>query len=268
MSRIVVDLQSQSEKSATGKEFEANSRGFASNTVAPKTPKKRRLWLKILLVLASLLLFGAVAAGIAGYWWWTNLQKSPAYSLALLIDAARKDDQPTVEQFLDTNAVIDDFVPQITEKATERYGRGFPPQVVAKATKQLQPLLQQILPQIKEIAKREIPRIIKERAAVAPEVSPAVLAMGLERIVNIEQNSDTATVTAELQSRTVELKMQRNGDRWQIVGAKDEALADKIADQVAQKVLATVTQRQTAGKPISNKDLIDDITRQIQQIIP
>ncbi|MEP6925820.1 MAG: hypothetical protein ABI954_15240 [Pyrinomonadaceae bacterium] len=269
MSRIVVNLQSEPEKAAsTGRQPSSNYGSFVPNTVAPKPKKKRRLFLKILLVLGGLLLLGAVIATVAGYWWWANLQKSPAYSLALLVDAARKDDKQTVEQFLDTNAIVDDFVPQVTEKATERYGRGFPPQVVAKATQQLQPLVQQVLPQIKETAKREIPLIIKEKAKNAPEVSPMVLAVGLGRLINVEQNGDLATIKANLQSRPVELKMQRAGDRWKVVGARDDALADKIADQVAQKVQAIIIQRQTGGKPVSNKDLIDDITRQIQQIIP
>lgn len=269
MSRIVVNLQSESEKGQAPNQFNSKPAVFAQQTTAPQPKKKRRLLFKILLALGGLLLLAAVIGAAAGYWWWTNLQKSPAYSLALLIDAARKDDQQKVEQFLDTDAVIDDFVPQITEKATERYGRGFPPPVVAKATQQLQPLLRQVLPQIKEIARREIPRIIKEKAQAAPQASPVVLAIGLGRVITVEQIGDTANITANIQSsRVVAFRMRRNGDRWQIVAAKDEALADKIADQVAQKVLAIVTQRQTAGKTVSNKDLIDDITRQIQQIIP
>ncbi len=268
MSKIVVNLQPEPEKAVAAGQSRSSSQTFAPSAIAVKPKKKRRLFLKILLVLGGLLVAAAIVGAVAGYWWWTNLQKSPAYSLALLVDAARKDNKPNVEKYLDTDAVVDDFVPQVTEKATERYGRGFPPQVVAKATQQLQPLLQQVLPQIKETAKREIPQIIKEKAKSAPDVSPWVLAVGLGRVINVVQTGDTATVKADLQSRPVEIKMQRTGDRWKIVGAKDDQLADKIADQVAQKVQAIVIQRQTGGKPISNKDLIDDITRQIQQLIP
>jgi hypothetical protein len=268
MSRIVVNLQPESERAVSSGQSRTNPSSFAPNTIASKPKKKRGLFLKLLLVLMCLLLVGTVVGAVAGYWWWTNLQKSPAYSLALLVDASRIDDKQSVEQFLDTNAIVDDFVPQVTEKAKERYGRGFPPQVVAKATQQLQPLLQQALPQIKEAARREIPLIIKEKAKAAPQVSTWVLAAGLGRVINVEQTGDTATVKADLQSRPVELKMQRTGDRWKVIGAKDDELADKIADQVAQKIQAIIIQRQTGGKPISNKDLVDDITKQIQQLIP
>lgn len=268
MSKIVVNLQPEPEQAVSAERSRSGASSFAANARATKPKRKRSLFFKILLILGGLLFVAAIGGAIAGYWWWTNLQKSPAYSLALLVDAARKDNKPSVEQFLDTNAIVDDFVPQVTEKAAGRYGRGFPPQVVAKATQQIQPMLQQVLPQIKETAKREIPLIIKEKAKAAPEVSPWIMAIGLERLINIEQTGDTAIVKANLQSRPVELKMQRTGERWKVVGAKDDELADKIADQVAQKILALVNQRQTTGKPISNKDLIDDITKQIQQIIP
>ena len=268
MSKFVVDLQPKAEQAAPAGRQPLSKTAYAAHTSSPLPKRKRGLFFKILLSLGGLLFVAAIIVAVGGYWWWTNLEKSPAYSLALLVDAARKDDKPTIEKFLDTNAVVDSFVPQVTAKATERYGRGFPPLVVAKATQQLQPLLLQALPQIKEIARREIPQVIKEKAKIAPDVSPFVLAIGLGRIINVEQTGDTAIVKAEVQARAVEIKMQRNGDRWKIVGAKDDALADKIADQVAQKVLALVNQRQTTGKPISNKDVVEDITRQIQQLIP
>ena len=238
--------------------------------VAQPVKKKRRgILIKILLVLGVLILLAAIAAGIGGYWWWTSLQKSQAYSLALLIDAARKDEKAEVEKYLDTNAVVDDFVPQIMEKAKERYGRGFPPAQVQQATQRAQTLLQTALPGIKERAKQEIPRLIRDRAKSVPEsVSPWILAMVIGRVIKVEQNGDTATVKTELQARQVELKMQKNGDRWKIVGLKDDALADTIANNVAQKILEIVNQRQTSGKKPIGKDLIKELENQIQLSIP
>jgi hypothetical protein len=123
--------------------------------------KKGSIIKKILVVTGILLVLGVLAGGIAGYLWWTNLQRRPAYSLALLIDAARRDNKPQVEQLFDTNAVVDDFVLQVIDKAKERYGRGFPPQVVARATQLLTP----ILPAVKDRAKQEIPRNHSRKSA-------------------------------------------------------------------------------------------------------
>lgn len=261
MSKIRVDLQPKPENIAPATNgMRPNAPAFIPQPVGAKPKKKRRIFLKILLALFVLLLIGAVALAGIGYWWWTSVQKSPQYSIALLVDAARKDDQKQIDQLVDTNAVVDDFVPQITAKAKERYGRGFPPQVVQRAEAMLQPLI----PAIKERARKEVPRLIREKAQAVPEVSPFVLAVGIGRAVTVEETGDNATLKAELQNRAVELKMKRSGtDRWQIVGVKDDFLADKIADEVAQKILAIVNQKQTGGKKTSPADLIKDIEKQI-----
>jgi len=249
--RIVVNLQNSANKSAP------QASPTFSNT-PNQSPKKKGGCGKVLLILGILLLLAVTGVGIYGYFWWSSLYKSPAYSLASLIDAARKDDKPAVETYLDTNAVIDDFVPQVEQKATERYGRNFPPEVVKKAKDMLQPLL----PVVKERAKIEIPRIIKEKSQIAPQVSPFWMSIGIGRVVNISESGDTATVTSDLQGRPFELKMKRNGDKWQVIALKDDVLADKIANEIAQRVLQEAAKK---GKTASGKTM-EDIKRQIEQL--
>jgi hypothetical protein len=222
--------------------------------------KKGSLFKKILAVFGILLFLGILAGGVGGYLWWTNLERSPAYSLALLVEAARRDDKAQIEQLFDTNAVVDDFVPQVVDKAKERYGRGFPPQVVSRATQLLTP----ILPAVKERAKQEIPRIIREKAQLAPEVSPWIFATGLKRVANVQETGDKTIVQAEVQNRKFELEMQRAGTRWKVVKIKDDVLADKIAEDVAQKILAIANKRQVAGQKQPSKELLEEIKRQIQ----
>jgi hypothetical protein len=252
--RIVVNLQNPATESAP-----PNAAPGFSNTPA-QSPKKKGGCGKILLILGVLLLLVLMGAGIYGYFWYSSLYKSPAYSLASLIDAARKDDQPKVETYLDTNAVIDDFVPQVEQKATERYGRNFPPEVVKRAKDMLQPLL----PAVKERARTEIPRIIKEKSQIAPQVSPFWMSIGIGRVVNISEAGDEATVTSDLQNRPFELKMRRSGDKWQVVALKDDLLADKIANEIAQRLLQEAAKK--PGKPGAGKNTIEDIKRQIEQL--
>ena len=52
----------------------------------------------------SLALFAGIGA-IGGYFYWRSLQDTPQYSLALIIDAARRDDQTTIDQLVDSDAV-------------------------------------------------------------------------------------------------------------------------------------------------------------------
>ena len=104
-------------------------------------PQKPSILLKLLKIVGFVLLAVLVIGGIAGFVYWRNLKKTPQYSLALLVDAARRDDQKTIDELVDTDAVIDDFVPQITDKAVELYGRGLAPATIQKIAQAAAPFL-------------------------------------------------------------------------------------------------------------------------------
>lgn len=269
MSKITVNL----EQPSTGNAPQKNApKAFGSspapmpNDAAPKSKSRRGLLGKILLVLGVLILLGGVAAAAGGYWWWTSLQKSPAYSLALLVDGARKDEPQTIEKYFDTNAVVEDFVSQLKDKTKERYGRGAPAAQLQQATLMFEKMLPEILPQIKKAAAQRIPQIIKEKAASAPQMSPWMMAAGIGRVATIEQSGDTATVKTEFQARQVELKMQKSGTTWKIVSVKDDVLADQIAEQVTQKVLAILSKKPGGLSKMPDKKTIEEIKKQLEQI--
>lgn len=261
--RIVINLDPPKIAPNAAGKTSASAPKFSSNSEPEIRPKKRGRLGRILLILGALLILVLLGVGIAGYFWWSNLQRSPSYSLALLIAAAHKDDKAGIDKMLDTNAVVDKFIPQITEKATEKYGRGFPPAVIARA-KQLIP---QVTPIIAERARAEIPRLIKEKAQAAKDYSPWLMAIGISRVVTVKENGDDATVTATLNERPVELIMRRDGANWKVIGVKDEALADKITEEIAQKILQIANQKQT-GKNPNNQKLIEQITKELQIIKP
>ncbi len=264
--RIIVNLEeSQTAQQASPRQTVSS---LTSDPMASKPKKRRGILGKILLALGALLLVSGVLAAIGGYWWWSNLQKSPTYSLALLVDAARNDDHKTVEQLLDTNAVVDNFVPQVKEKANERYGRSFPPDKVKRAEQLLTQYLMPILPGVKERAKQEVPRVIKERTQSLPQVSPWIMTAGINRLVSVEENGDTAIVKGSLQNREVELTMQRVSEveRWKIIAVKEPVMADQIAEEVAQKILATLNKKNGDAKSQS-KNTIEDLRKQIEDIV-
>ena len=53
---------------------------------------------------------------VVGFFYWQSIKTTPQYSLALLVDAARRDDQAEIDKLVNVDAVVDDFVPQITDK--------------------------------------------------------------------------------------------------------------------------------------------------------
>jgi hypothetical protein len=222
---------------------------------------KRR---KILKIVAGAVLVLLVAGGIAGYFYWQNLKKTPQYSLALLVDAARRDDQKTIDEVINTNAVVDDFMPQITGKAIELYGRGLPPETISRISLIAQP----VMPAIKERARDALPKMIRDKTAKFQNIPFWAMAAGAERYLEIRIEGDIAYVKSKIPDRPLEVIMRRNGEKWQIVGVKDEELATRIAEKVGQSIiaLASKTGVNAAGERLGIKNL-QDVLNQARDLL-
>ena len=185
------------------------------------------------IVLAVLLLFGVVA----GYFYWQGVKTTPQYSLALLVDAARRNDQAAIDELVDTDAVVESFLPQVTDKAVELYGRNLPADKIGKVKDAATPLM----PAIKQRARAEVPRVIAEKTDKFSGIPYWAIAIGAGYYLDVKQDGETATVTSQIPERQFELTMKRNGDKWRVVGIKDEALAKRIAETVGQELIAIST---------------------------
>lgn len=170
----------------------------------------------------------------AGFFYWRSLKSTPQYSLALLVDAARRDDKAEVGRLVDIDKVVDDFMPQITSSAVEMYGRGLPPETIATLSVVAQP----ILPALKDRARNELPRVIRERTEKFDRVPFAAIVMGADRYLDISIKGDLADVKSKIEDKPLELKMKRSGDRWVVVGVRDQELSNKIARTVGQQIIA------------------------------
>ncbi len=179
----------------------------------------------------------AVVALIGGLIYYHQLKSSPQYSLALLVDAAKRDDTDEVDAIVDIDAVVEDFMPQVTAKAIELYGRGMSPEAIQKATLLAKPLM----PAVKDRARAELPRVIRERTAKYGDVPFFAMVMGASRYLDIAVTDDVAVVNSKLENHPLEMKMQWNGDRWQIVGVRDEKVAAGIAQKIGQQIIAIAT---------------------------
>jgi hypothetical protein len=182
------------------------------------------------IVLIALLAIGCST----GLFYWNSLKSTPQYSLALLIDAARRDDKRAVGDLVDIDQVVDDFLPQITESAVEMYGRGLPAKTIANLTVVAQP----IMPALKDRARIELPRVIRERTERFNYVPFAAIVMGADRYLDISVKGDTAEIKSKIEGRPLELKMRHVGDHWRVIGISDQELSDKIAKTVGQQIIA------------------------------
>ena len=212
--------------------------------------------------IALILLVVIVTA--AGCLYWRSLRSTPQYSLALLIDAARRDDKQQVGDLVDTDKVVDSFIPEIINSAVEIYGRGLPPQTIANLTVVAQP----IMPALKDRARVELPKVIRDRTSKFDRLPFAAIVMGADRYLDIKINGDTADVTSKIPDKPLQLKMTRSGDHWQVVGVEDKDLAEKIAQTVGQQIIAVASGARIgdASKNLGVKNL-SDVLKQAEELL-
>lgn len=229
MSKFVVNLENK-QKSPMQTPKKASVPKFGDY----QKPKETSVFMKIFKVVGAAILFILIVGAIGGYFYWRNLKIKPQYSLALLIDAARRDDQKAVDELVDTDAVIDDFVPQITDKAVELYGRGVAPATINKLAQAAAPFL----PALKERAKDELPTLIREKTQKFDDIPFWAIAVGAGQYLEIIQKGEKTVVKSNIPERPLDLTLKKNGDKWQVVAVKDEILARRIAEKVGQDLIA------------------------------
>src|ERR1700675_4415914 len=68
---------------------------------------------RILGTIAVVLVVIITGAAVGGYFWWRHYQTQPAYSLALLVGAAQRNDGAEIDRLLDMDKITADFVAQV-----------------------------------------------------------------------------------------------------------------------------------------------------------
>lgn len=253
MSEFTVDLEDQDrEETVVRKRPEPDP---------PVKPARGRFLLIAAAVVGVLLLI----AGVAGLIYWQRLKASPQYSLALLVDAARRDDQKAIDDLVDTDAVVDSFLPQVIEKAVEMYGKNVP----GIAVTALQKAADQFKPAIKRRAREEVPRVIREKTDRFDRVPYWTMAIGAGWFLDITYEGDTAKVKSLIENRPFELTMKRNGDVWRVIGIKDDVVARRIAEKIGQEIINIVSKEglNKAAEKIATGGL-NELKKRLDELIP
>lgn len=196
-------------------------------------PRRSRLKTALVALFATLAIVAAMA-GAGFYIYWQSLKTTPQYSLALIVDAAKQNDQATVNRLVDIDSVVDDFLPQITNKAVELYGRGMPKDIIQRVARVAAP----VLPAIKDRARDELPAAIKQKTAEFGYVPFEAMVLGAEQYLDITVDGNDARLKSLVPEQEFEVNMRRDGDRWKIVAVKDDKLATAIAQRVGQEIIA------------------------------
>lgn len=189
---------------------------------------------RVLKFIAIMLIVVIIGAAVGGYFWWRHYQTQPAYSLALLVDAAQRNDGAEIDRLLNMDKITSDFVTQV--KARVPGSSLLPAQVEQNLTPKLKPTVRDEL--IKEVQR------LTERAAGKPF---PLVALAVPYFVDIKQNGNAASAEMKLEDQQIKLTMQADAaGRWQTVAIQDDKLADLIADSVKKNLPKSPAQWQDA----------------------
>jgi uncharacterized membrane protein len=196
----------------------------------------------VLAVIAILLV--VVVCGIAGgaYFWWRNYQSSPAYSLALLVDATQRNDKETMDGILDTDKIAADFVSQIRAR------------VPASALWAAQIDLSKMSPKVKDTLHDQLVRQLQQLTDVAAGKPFVIIALAVPRFADIQQDGKAAHAMVTLHDEQIQLTMAASGDRWRVTAVQD----DKLARMIAQAMVNTL--------PTNGGHLQDELLRQLNNL--
>lgn len=211
----------------------------------------------ILTAIAAVLVAGAVI-------YYQSFRGTPQYSLALIIDAAKRNDEAQVAALIDIDRIVDDFVPQVTEQAIDMYGRGHPPSVLSK----IQNIAKPLLPAVKDRARSELPRVIRARTERFGYVPFSAMVLGADQYLNIKVSGNEAIVVSKLPDHPLHFKMQREGELWRITGVTDENLATEIARKIGQEIISIATdgRAETAAK-YGGVGNLADLLKQAEELV-
>lgn len=199
---------------------------------------------RVLVIIAVLLVL--IVCGIAGggYLWWRHYQASPAYSLALLVDATQRNDRQAIDNILDTDKIATDFVSQI--RARVPASAIWAPQVdLTKMTSSAK---------VKETLHDQLVKEVQRLTDIAADKPLVLIALAVPRFADIKQEDNQAHATVNLKDEQIQLTMVQNGDRWRVTAVQDE----RLAKMLAQAMINTL--------PANGGHIQDELQRQLNNL--
>jgi hypothetical protein len=191
-----------------------------------------------LLIAALVLLVLVSGTALGGYFWWRHYRSSPAYSLALLADAAQRNDTATIDSILDAGKVTDDFVAQARERVAGSSG------ISSLWPSQLDSVMSSLSPNLKQTVHDEMIKELQRLTEPAAGKPFVLVALAVTRFVDIKQENNTAHASINIKDEQLQLTMQADGGHWRITAVQDDKLAKLIADAVTRNLPSTGKQVQ------------------------
>jgi hypothetical protein len=193
------------------------------------------------LAVGALIAAAVVVALLVGFYvWYQSDKKSPTYSLALLVDAAQRNDRQTVDQLVDIDQVTRSLVPQVVAKVSGRAPQASNAQmrVPDSVRRYVEANAGVIIPGARDAVRDALIQSIRQGLASRADSYPFFLtALAARRAADeINVQGDVSKITFKSNSQPVVLTMQRAGagDRWRVVSVESDELAQRIADNLSR----------------------------------
>lgn len=208
--------------------------GAGSYRGAGQASGRARRWPKIIAIFLILVFFVVLVAAVGGFFGWRYFQTTPSYSLAVIIDAAQRNDMATFDKQIDDEAIAQNLIAEVRQKAADRYGIALSDSV----QKQIDSLIPTLVPRLKQTIHEEVAKEIKEFASKSEPKPFILIALAVPSLVTITTEGDNARAKAPMPDRTVELGLKRDGSMWKVTEFKDEVLLQRVVDSVMKDLPA------------------------------
>jgi hypothetical protein len=193
-----------------------------------------RRWARILAFVAVSILVVIVLAFAGFFFWWRSYQKSPGYSLALLVQAAQRGDTQETAKLMDNEEIIRNMVGRISQRTSDRYGLA----MTTNVKQQLDRVVSSSAPALKQTIQNEVINEVKELGGDAEPKPFAVLLIMIRSLVTVSIEGDVAKAAVNMSNRTFEMMMRRDGDRWKLIGFNDERVVQRVVNSVMKDLPA------------------------------
>ncbi len=183
-------------------------------------------------ILALLFLLFVVAAAVGGYFLVRRYQSSPTYALALIFDAAQRNDVAEFQKRIDDEEIAKNMTAAVSQKAASRYGGSLNSSVQQK----IDSTMSSLLPRVKQTVHDEFLNAMK---AAAPEQRSFISIVGaVQSMMTVTTNGDSAKATGKMAGHDIELGMRRDADGWKVIDVKDDLIVQRVVDNVMKELPA------------------------------
>ncbi len=226
---------------------QAQQRGEAPRGFAGKSRSSGGLrWVLLIIAVVLILFVGGIAGG--AYLWWHHYQSSPAYSLALLVDASQRNDATAVDSLLDTDKVTADLISQVRQKLSGSL-------LNSRWSDQFDSAISTLSPKLRETVHDQFLQELHRLTEPAAGKPFFIIAIGIGQFADIKQENNLAQVKVNVRDDHLELTMQPDANHWRIVAVKDDKMAQLIADNVMKNL------------PPGRNGLQDEVRKQMERFV-